>query len=409
MNLSCQFKLFTIALGCLLIATCQTPNDMKPEFNTTLISSTTNTHLGNWSISHNDLKLETTAEWSIEQIQLKGGKQAGVDLIKVDNGALQFSVIPTRGMNIFDIQYEDIRLGWDSPVKEIVNPAYIQLEDNNGLGWLEGYNEWMVRCGIEFSGHPGMDSDRLLPLHGKIGNIPASEVQVIIDEKPPHRIRIRGRVDERMFNGAQLELWSEISTFPGSNGYQIHDVITNKGKNEQEFMILYHANFGPPLLEKGSQLFGTIEKVVPFDNFAAERVQNWDIYAEAKDAYPEQVFCIYPSADAQGNAHFMLQNAAGDKAVSFHYPKEQLPYFTQWKNENTGGYVTGLEPGTGFPHNRSVERKYGRVPILKAGESREFTLNYTVHSGTEKVREVRNNIKALMTKDIAVSEVVIQK
>ena len=46
----------------------------------------------------------------------------------------------------------------ESPVEEIVHPKYIDLESRGGLGWLEGFNEWMVRCGLEFAGHPGEDT-----------------------------------------------------------------------------------------------------------------------------------------------------------------------------------------------------------------------------------------------------------
>lgn len=399
---------FFIIMGCLLLVSCHTTHKVTPSYSTEVISVQSNTHLGNWSISNQDLKLNT-GPWSVEQIRLTGGKQEGVDLIKVNNGVLQFTVIPTRGMSIFDVQCGGVRLGWDSPVKEMVNPAFIRLEDHNGLGWLEGFNEWMVRCGIEFSGHPGMDGDRMLTLHGKIGNTPAYEVQVVIDEYAPHRIRIRGRVDERMFNGAQLELWTEISTVPGSNSFRLEDVITNKGKNDQEMMILYHANFGPPLLEKGSQLVGTIKKVVPFNDIAAKDVQKWNTYDVAKDGKPEQVYCIYPMADKDGQVHFLFHNKSGDKGVSFHYPKEQLPYFTQWKNENTGGYVTGLEPGTGFPHNRSVERKYGRVPILKPEESRNFSIEYTIHNNKEQINRVKNKIERLQEKPAEVNSIVIKK
>ena len=44
------------------------------------------------------------------------------------------------------------------------------------------------------------------------------------------------------------------------------------------------------------------------------------------------------------------------------------------------GYVTGLEPATGYATTRAVERKYGRVPTLGPGESRTFHLEYEVLS-----------------------------
>ena len=411
-----QKKIFSILLIGLFLLGCNNPDMPESEsssivksFKTTLISVKENTHSGNWSLNSRDLLPGSNAAWSVKMTRLHGGKQEGVDMIEVDNGNLKFSVIPTRGMSIFQVVQGDMTLGWDSPVQEIVNPAFMHLEDNGGLGWLEGFNEWMVRCGVEFSGHPGMDQGKMLPLHGKIGNIPASEVQVVIDEEAPHRIRIRGLVKEVYFNGPNLELWTEISTEPGSNSFRIEDRVTNAGPNKQEFMMLYHANFGPPLLEEGAKLLGTIDKVLPFDDFAAKDIERWDTYGPAQHERAEQVYCIYPLADEKGNAHFLLQNALGDQAVSFQYPISQLPYFTQWKNENPVGYVTGLEPGTGFPHNRSVERKYDRVPTLQAAESRNFTLEYTLHSSKEAVQNALSNIKQLSEKELEVVAEVIAK
>ena len=58
---------------------------------------------------------------------------------------------------MLEAQLEDLRLGWDSPVKEVVHPQYVHLESRGGLGWLEGFSEWVVRCGLEFAGAPGKD------------------------------------------------------------------------------------------------------------------------------------------------------------------------------------------------------------------------------------------------------------
>ncbi len=370
-----------------------------------------NIHLPEWSLSHRDLALATDAKWSIRKFRLMGGKQDGVDVVEIDNGQLVLSIVPTRGMAIHEVRRGAIRLGWDSPVKELVHPKYIHLEDHGGIGWLEGFSEWMARCGLEFSGHPGLDHGRLLTLHGKIGNIPASEVVVSVDLQPPHRIRVRGKVAERWFNGPQLELWAEVSTVPGSASFRLNDLVTNYSDREQEFTVLYHANFGPPLLEAGSRLHGTIQKIVPFDEAAAAGLEGWHTYGEPKVNAPEAVFCMYPTADAAGKSHFLLHNAAGNMGVSFSFFKDQLPYFTQWKNENSlnNGYVTGLEPGTGFPHNRSVERKYDRVPKLGPGANRNFTITYRLHDGPEEVAAEVQRVASLQKGKVELVPSVIPK
>ena len=60
---------------------------------------------------------------------------------------------------------------------------------------------------------------------------------------------------------------------------------------------------------------------------------------------------------------------------------------TIWKNTTAeaDGYVTGIEPATGFPYNRSVERKSGRLPKLAAGASRTFSLDFAIHWGKDEV------------------------
>ena len=59
------------------------------------------------------------------------------------------------------------------------------------------------------------------------------------------------------------------------------------------------------------------------------------------------------------------------------------------------GYVTGLEPGNSFPANRSHERKKGRIPKIKGGETISYQLEYTLHSGKKEVSTALDKIKKL--------------
>jgi uncharacterized protein DUF4432 len=128
-----------------------------------------------WSASSTDLGIPAEPPFSVKKSILHGGKQEGVESVEVDNDRMTISVIPTRGMNVLRVRSGDITLGWNSPVKQIVNPAFIELDSRGGLGWLDGFNEMLVRCGFEWAGHPGMDNGKLLTLHGRAGNIPAAK------------------------------------------------------------------------------------------------------------------------------------------------------------------------------------------------------------------------------------------
>ena len=140
-----------------------------------LSDATTGSDVGDWKVSSESLGIQSKTPFTLEKRRLHGGKQEGVDVLLINNGVMEITLVPTRGMGIYQVTSGDLRLGWDSPVKEIVNPANIDLESRNGLGWLDGFNEMMVRCGYEWTGHPGVDDNgQLLSLHGRAQNTPAS-------------------------------------------------------------------------------------------------------------------------------------------------------------------------------------------------------------------------------------------
>ena len=68
---------------------------------------------------------------------LRGGLRDGVDVVEVDNGRFRFVVIPTRGMGIWRASCGDVQLGWKSPAKGPVHPAFVPLWEASGLGWLK--------------------------------------------------------------------------------------------------------------------------------------------------------------------------------------------------------------------------------------------------------------------------------
>jgi hypothetical protein len=373
-----------------------------------LTSVEQNIDVESWQIGARETGVAPGVPWSVRRQRLHGGKQEGVDLIVIDNGRLQITIVPTRGMGILQVVMGDLRLGWESPVREVVHPKYVNLEARGGLGWLEGFNEWLARCGLEWAGHPGPDrfvnnvgeqAEMSLTLHGKVANIPASEVEVIVEREPRPRIRVRGRVDERAFYGPKLELWTEVWTEPGSTTFRIEDALANRGAFEQEFQLLYHVNYGRPLLGPGARFSAALGRVTPFNAHAAKDVAGYADYAGPMRGFIEQVYNLHPLADGDGRAMLMLRNAAGDRGVSMGFAVAELPYVTLWKNLTAieEGYVTGLEPGTGFPYTRRLEREAGRVPKLKPGETRRFGIDIGVHTTAAGVRAADEQITRIQS------------
>lgn len=348
--------------------------------------------------------LGATANWSVKSYTLRGGLQEGVQVIEVNNGKLSFAILPTRGMGIWKGQYGDVRLAWDSPVKDPVNPAFMNLQDRGGLGWLKGFNEWFVRCGVNSMGAPGIDTvldysgnamDVPLTLHGNIANIPARAVSV---EITADAIIVKGEVDETMMFGPPLRLNVEIRTEFASGTMTIIDTVTNLGDNPQEHEMLYHINYGPSLLEEGAQMLAPYKLMAPRDPRSTENLDSYHVYGAPEVGFVEQAYLHQLAGKGDDNETMvMLRNAAGDQASVLRYKLADFPCFTLWKNTagSADGYVTGLEPATNFPNSRRFEREQGRVISLAGGESRTTTLSIETMDTAEAVSAAQAEIQQL--------------
>ncbi len=362
-----------------------------------LTSAEGGTEQGNWRITSDQLNIKDQ-QFSIEQVVLHGGKQEGSKVIKLSSkNGLTIALSPTRGMNLLYADGFGVHLGWNSPVKEVVNPAFINLESRNGLGWLEGFNEMVVRCGYEWTGHPVTADGQIYTLHGKAGNTPASQVAVEVSETAPYEIRIRGLVKESAFKKADLQTQTELRYIPGSNSFSLHDVLTNHADYPHDYQIIYHSNFSTPILEQGARFITPYENVSPFNDYAKAGLKEWQTYAGPTKGFDEMVFNIKPLADASKQTVAALVNKAGDIGVAISYNTEQLPVLTMWKNTDTEkqGYVTGIEPGTSYAYPVTIERAQKRVKQLQPGQSTRFDLTYTLLHSSSQVADVEKRVKEI--------------
>ncbi|MCE1974125.1 aldose 1-epimerase family protein [Enterobacter roggenkampii] len=362
-----------------------------------LTSAESSVEKGNWKISSDELKVKDQT-FSIEQKVLHGGKQEGSKVIIISSkDGLTITLSPTRGMNLLHVEGFGTRLGWNSPVKEVVNPAYINLESRNGLGWLDGFNEMMVRCGYEWTGHPVTADGQIYTLHGRAGNTPVSQVEVEVADAAPHEIRVRGLIKESTFKKADLQTMTELRYVPGTNQFSLHDVLTNHADYPHDYQIIYHSNFGTPILEEGARFLAPAASVSPFNDYAKAGVNDWQTYAGPTKGFDEMVFNIQPLADNNHETLAAVVNKAGDKGASIQFDTRQLPVLTLWKNTDTlkQGYVTGIEPGTSYAYPVTIERQQKRVKQLQPGASARFDLTYTLLHSPQQVKEVESRIASI--------------
>ncbi len=332
---------------------------------------------------------------SVNHRTLVGGLRAGMKIIEVNNGRMKFWLLPERGMGIWKVWLDDIEIGWHSPVRGPVHPQYVPIYDESGLGWLNGFDELLCRCGLESNGAPEFDVHGKLtyPLHGKIANLPAYKVDI---ETESDAVCVQGWVEEARFKFQKLALLATVSSPADSLEIVIHDKVSNLSALTAEFQLLYHINFGAPLLGAGTQLFAPVKTLVPRTLHAAKSVAQWSKFAAPETGFEEQVYFMELLGDENGQTQVLLKNAQGTMGVSLYFNLTQLPCFTLWKDTGSlqDGYVTGLEPGTNYPNPRSYEKSQGRVVTLEAGESREFNLRMVFHLDEPSMHRAQQNIEA---------------
>ena len=347
----------------------------------------------------------------ITKRRLRGGLSDGVDLVQVTCGELSVAILPTRGMGLWRGSYRGKGLGWQAPVHGPVHPAHVVTGERGGLGWLRGFDEWVVRCGLDNNGAPGQDTvpdnngnpiSVQLDLHGRIANTPAHYVSVTAD--PAQEVlQVTGHVAESALFHPLLELQTTISVTPGSSRITVADTVINRQATPAELELLYHCNFGPPFLAAGSRV------AVPYDAMAPRDQRATDGLGDDPDAasshartclaptagYIEQVYFFRPAALPGDGASLAALIAPDNRSAAVvRFDRRELPCLTLWKNTAaTGqGYVIGIEPATDYPNTRSAERVAGRVVSLAPGARYEAQIMLEVALGEEEVAGVAAEI-----------------
>ena len=330
---------------------------------------------------------------SVRVTQHRAGLAKGVTTVKLKRGPLEVDIVPTRGLGIWKLQCDGVSMGWKSPNRGPVHPAFTPLMEPSGLGWLDGFDEFLVRCGLESNGAPEFDDNGRLayPLHGRIAGRPAYHVGI---ETENDELRFIGQVEETRFHFFKVRMTTIVTLKPGERTVHLEDTVENISATGADTQMLYHVNFGPPLLDAGAQIVVPAKTIVPRNDHAASNVENWNNYAAPQPGFEEMVYFFELLADDKRQTQALLKNAHGTLGASLHYSVDQLPCFTVWKNTTAlqDGCVTGIEPGTNFPNPRSFEAQHQRVRAIGGGQSYTYRLGIQCHSGAGDVERAERRI-----------------
>ena len=248
-----------------------------------------------------------------------------------------------------------------------------------GDGWLRSFpGGLMVGCGLDNVGSPGTDAGEELGVHGRLSHSPASLLgyggQWQGDE---YLMWVEGEVRQYKVFGANLSLKRRISTRLGSDVLRIEDVIANLGYQTTPLQILYHCNFGYPVVSADTELLVDTEKSWTRDEEAAKGMAEHTRCQAPTAGYAEQVFYHLPRA-VDGYARAALVNRRINFGAFVRFRRAELPHLVQWKMMGQGTYVVGLEPANCWVEGRGVDRESGALQFLEPGQSLSTALEIGV-------------------------------
>ncbi|MFZ5515938.1 MAG: aldose 1-epimerase family protein [Candidatus Zhuqueibacterota bacterium] len=320
----------------------------------------------------------------VRRMQLTEGPEAGVEIIQVSTGAgLTYYVSPSRGLDISLAKFRDVPISWKSPNGDVA-PAFYNAGE---LEWLRtAAGGLLMTCGLSQVGSPNEDGGEKLGLHGRIHHTPARHVSAGANWRDDdYELRVSGMAEETKIFGDCLRLTRSLISRMGENRIEIHDEVENVGFRSAPHMMLYHFNFGFPLLMEETRIKFPSAKVTPREETTP--LAGFDQWQAPTIDYQERVYyhTVISSRNHIAsveitNPIFPLGSGNGATAlcVRISWNTEQLPRLVQWKMPGAGVHVLGIEPANCWVEGRAVERQRGTLVQLNPGEKKFYDLEIEI-------------------------------
>lgn len=319
----------------------------------------------------------------IETYVIDNGPGRGTRIAWINTGSgFRYKVVIDRGLDIADAFYNQYNLSWISHLG--ITPP--QPFSAKGIDWLRTFGGGLLTtCGLSHVGGPESDEFGERGLHGHISNIPAELVNISQPDPLTGKLdfSITGIMRETKPFGPSLELHRTISGTLGSPMLRIQDKVINRGNTPAPHMLLYHFNFGWPLIDEGTELKWEGDWTTRNGDRNGIIFKEGNSFKKAPAPLPshngsgEEVAFI-DVVHNNGKSSCGLFNPHLQFGVTIRFNKSELPWLTNWQHWGKNEYVTGLEPGTHPPIGQAAARANGTLIEIQPGESRSYDLQVEI-------------------------------
>ena len=296
--------------------------------------------------------------YGVRRLIIDEGNARGVAVYQVTTaGGLEFEVLPDTGLDIGHLRYKGVNIsyttknGYDSPVR------FLPVHDEFGRYFPGGM---LFTCGLLSAGPENVDAEGMFhPLHGRFHGLSAKGLYGYAEGE---NIFVGGEIRETMQGKYCFSVKRKYTVPVWGSELTIDDEITNLTPEPVEYMMLYHMNFGWPMLsEKAVLEFPEKRKVTPRTPYAEKGLSKQCEFCKPVDGEEEQVFFN----EMESEAFARLRNPELGITAELSWSLDTLPILAQWKNMKSSDYVLGLEPSTCYIMGRERESKEGRMMRLE--------------------------------------------
>ena len=303
--------------------------------------------------------------YTLRRITIAEGKAKGTGIIEVcTTGGLQVDILPDAGLDIGQVRYRGTNVSFISK-NGYDSPASMMPYETEFLNTFPG--GMLYTCGLRSTGGAHRDGDEWHPLHGRYHSLMAEQVST---EVVDNEIVIKGTLRETALFGYCLQLKRTIRIPVFGAEITVSDELTNLAHKDEEYALLYHCNFGYPLVsEKARVELPEIRKTTPRTPFAATGLGRETTFDAPTPGEEERVF-FHEEMDRQVS----IVNDSIHAKMTLTW-SESLPILAHWRSMASGDYVCGLEPTNCYIMGRKAERENGTLPVLKPFETVETQVN----------------------------------
>ena len=300
--------------------------------------------------------------YGVRRVILDEGNAKGAALYQVTTaGGLELDILPDSGLDLGRVKYKGVNIsyttknGYDSPARFL--PVHGEFDRYFPGGML-------FTCGLLSAGPENTDSDGTFhPLHGRFHGLSAKG---LYGYSEGDNIFVGGEVRETAAGKYCFSVKRRYTIPAWGSEIFLEDEITNLTPEPAEYMMLYHMNFGWPILSESATLeLPEKRKVTPRTPYAEKGLASQCEFCKPIDGEEEQVFFN----EMETEAFARLKNSELGVTAELSWSLDTLPILAQWKNMKSGDYVLGLEPSTCYIMGRERERREGRLMTLSPYES----------------------------------------